>query len=71
MAPTLDSLIRIARPAAPKGRTAPAAGSATVSARRGTECQDRALYTCGCGYVFKASVSTSVGCPQCGTRQAW
>jgi len=33
--------------------------------------QDRALYTCGCGYAFTAAVSTSVGCPHCGTHQAW
>ena len=33
--------------------------------------EDRALYSCGCGYAFKAEVSTSVGCPHCGTSQAW
>ncbi len=33
--------------------------------------QDNALYNCHCGYVFEASVSTSVGCPHCGTDQAW
>ena len=32
---------------------------------------DRALYTCSCGYVFEADVSTSVTCPHCGTGQAW
>ena len=32
---------------------------------------DRAVYTCSCGYVFKADVSTSVTCPHCGTGQAW
>jgi hypothetical protein len=46
-------------------------GRATASARRGGGPQDRALYTCGCGHAFKASVSTSVGCPRCGTAQAW
>jgi len=40
-------------------------------ARRGGGPQDRALYTCECGYVFSAPVSTSVGCPHCGTDQAW
>jgi len=40
-------------------------------ARRGGGPQDRALYTCGCGYVFTAPVSTSVECPHCGTDQAW
>jgi hypothetical protein len=32
---------------------------------------DQALYTCGCGFVFNAAVSTSVGCPHCGDTQAW
>jgi hypothetical protein len=32
---------------------------------------DLALYGCSCGYVFKATVSTSVGCPHCGQTQAW
>jgi hypothetical protein len=33
--------------------------------------QDQALYSCGCGYVFAAAVSTSVDCPHCGDTQAW
>jgi hypothetical protein len=32
---------------------------------------DLASYTCGCGYLFSASVSTSVICPHCGADQAW
>jgi rubrerythrin len=32
---------------------------------------DRAQYTCGCGYVWEADVSASVACPHCGTAQAW
>ena len=32
---------------------------------------DRASYSCACGYVFSASVSTSVSCPHCGAEQAW
>jgi rubrerythrin len=32
---------------------------------------DRAQYTCGCGYVWEADVSASVACPNCGTSQAW
>ena len=72
MAPILESLTRTRRPSARVSRTAsrPVAES-TISARRGGESQDRALYQCGCGYAFKAKVSTSVGCPNCGTRQAW
>jgi hypothetical protein len=32
---------------------------------------DRASYACGCGYLFSASVSTTVACPHCGSDQAW
>jgi hypothetical protein len=32
---------------------------------------DRAQYTCGCGFVWEADVSASVECPHCGTSQAW
>lgn len=44
---------------------------AEARARRSGGPQDHALYRCGCGYAFKAEVSTSVGCPQCGTNQDW
>ncbi len=33
--------------------------------------QDRAVYSCGCGFVFAQEVSTSVACPHCGGTQAW
>lgn len=33
--------------------------------------EDHACYTCSCGMVFVARVSTSVACPHCGTDQAW
>ena len=33
--------------------------------------QDSALYNCACGYIFKAEVSTEVGCPHCGSALAW
>jgi rubrerythrin len=39
--------------------------------QRAEATQDAALYTCSCGYIFKADVSTSVGCPHCGCDQAW
>jgi predicted Zn-ribbon and HTH transcriptional regulator len=39
--------------------------------KRANLTQDAALYTCGCGYVFTAPVTTSVGCPHCGSAQAW
>lgn len=32
---------------------------------------DEACYTCQCGYLFSAAVSTTVTCPHCGTSQAW
>jgi hypothetical protein len=32
---------------------------------------DLATYACECGYLFAASVTTTVGCPHCGTPQAW
>ena len=40
-------------------------------ARRSGGPVDHASYTCGCGYVFDAAVSTSVACPHCGAGQAW
>ena len=62
---------------------APAAGSATPASepvapitvqrrrRQASAPQDQAMYTCECGFVFEAQVSTSVGCPHCGGPQAW
>lgn len=32
---------------------------------------DEAIYTCECGFVFRALVCTSVDCPHCGCAQAW
>ncbi len=32
---------------------------------------DHASYTCQCGFVFEADVSTTVECPHCSTPQAW
>ena len=39
--------------------------------QRANVSQDAATYSCACGYVFTAAVTTSVGCPHCGTGQAW
>ncbi len=33
--------------------------------------EDNATYSCSCGLVFRAPVSTGVQCPSCGTAQAW
>jgi hypothetical protein len=49
----------------------PATGEIPRSRRQGGQSQDRALYTCSCGFAFDALVSTSVGCPHCGSTQAW
>ncbi len=39
--------------------------------RHGGPSEDRALYTCECGYAFEALVTTSVDCPHCTRTQAW
>jgi rubrerythrin len=39
--------------------------------RHGGPSEDRAVYSCQCGYVFEEQVSTTVGCPHCGHTQAW
>jgi hypothetical protein len=44
---------------------------ARTRAKRSGGPEDHALYSCVCGFAFKAEVSTSVGCPHCGTSQAW
>jgi hypothetical protein len=58
---------RRTRPETPISREA----AETRDARRGGGPDDRALYSCMCGYAFKAKVTTSVDCPHCGTEQAW
>ena len=45
--------------------------SARERNQRANVSEDAALYSCSCGYVFKAAVTTSVGCPHCGSAQAW
>jgi hypothetical protein len=32
---------------------------------------DHASYSCQCGFLFSAQVSTTVACPHCGADQAW
>jgi hypothetical protein len=54
----------------PTGRPAAALHSQARAKRSGGP-EDRALYRCGCGYAFTASVTTTVGCPHCGQTQAW
>jgi hypothetical protein len=50
---------------------APASKAAAKRRREAGAPQDQAVYSCGCGFVFEAHVSTSVGCPHCGGTQAW
>jgi hypothetical protein len=51
---------------------APAGQDATVArVRLAGGPIDNASYTCSCGFVFAASVSTTVRCPHCGADQAW
>ena len=48
--------------------------AAAASARRGVvsaDPEDLASYSCQCGLVFSAAVSTTVRCPHCGAEQAW
>ena len=59
------------RPAILTRRARHAAGAARERNQRANISQDAALYSCACGYVFTAAVTTSVGCPHCGTDQAW
>jgi hypothetical protein len=66
--PTRRERAQHARPEA--ASRAPVA-HAQARAKRSGGPEDVALYTCECGYAFKAAVTTSVGCPECGTHQAW
>jgi hypothetical protein len=59
------------RPALLTRRARHAAAGARERNQRANVSQDAATYSCACGYVFKAAVTTSVGCPHCGTDQAW
>ena len=57
-----------------RGQSQPAPEDLRASERlraQRTPAEDQALYRCQCGYQFKADVTTSVGCPHCGTDQAW
>jgi len=51
--------------------TPPATSLARERNKRANVSQDTATYSCGCGYVFTAPVSTTVECPHCGGGQAW
>ena len=49
----------------------PALSASQARARRGSGPEDRALYSCECGFAWTGEVTASPGCPHCGTPQAW
>ena len=57
------------RPADAKPRQALSVSQ--VRARRGGGPEDRALYSCECGFTWTGDVTASPGCPHCGLPQAW
>jgi len=80
--PSVASPARVPAPLAPASEPAPQpAGEPHAFSRAlNNEIQraqaaggpiDHASYSCACGYLFSADVSTSVTCPHCGTGQAW
>jgi hypothetical protein len=73
--PALLPRRRHRRPAEPdrpaRASRAAAVTTPTERARRAGGPEDLALYTCGCGFVFKAEPTTTIGCPHCGEQQAW
>jgi rubrerythrin len=67
-----ESAVRGREPAAQRPRAAARPGDPAVQrVREAGGPVDQASYTCTCGYLFSASVSTSVMCPHCGADQAW
>jgi hypothetical protein len=44
---------------------------AVLRVRRAGGPVDEASYTCECGFVFRARVSTTVACPHCEAQQPW
>ena len=45
--------------------------AAQARARRGSGIEDRALYSCECGFAWTGEVTASPCCAHCGTPQAW
>jgi len=74
---TKSKLKRTARRSASPSRRAPEGSPRTaqsvsqVRARRGSGIEDRALYTCECGFAWTGEVTASPSCAHCGTPQAW
>jgi hypothetical protein len=55
----------------PAPRPTSALSVSQVRARRGGGIEDRALYSCECGFTWKGEVTASPCCAHCGTPQAW
>jgi hypothetical protein len=66
-----DEAARVTPAPSPTGELQLAYDRAARRVREAGGPLDEASYSCACGYVFAASVSTSVCCPHCGARQAW
>jgi len=49
----------------------PSMSVSQVRARRGSGPEDRALYSCECGFAWTGEVTASPSCPHCGQPQAW
>jgi hypothetical protein len=52
-------------------RQRPALSVSQARARRGSGIEDRALYSCECGFAWTGEVTASPCCAHCGTPQAW
>lgn len=68
---TTKSTLRRSRPVRRQPHPRHVVSAHQARDRRASGPQDEALYRCDCGCAFKAEVTTSVGCPHCGTAQAW
>jgi hypothetical protein len=59
------------RASEPRPRQTNALSVSQVRARRGGGIEDRALYSCECGFQWTGEVTASPCCAHCGTPQAW
>jgi len=56
---------------APEQKPRTALSVSQIRARRGGGIEDRALYSCECGFTWTGEVTASPCCAHCGTPQAW
>ena len=59
------------RASEPRHRPTDTLSVSQVRARRGAGIEDRALYSCECGFAWTGEVTASPCCAHCGTPQAW